>query len=327
MLKGVDAVVFVADSAPDKMAENRESLANLEMNLKAYGIDIRSIPWVLQLNKRDLPNAASVEDMSRELNRCNVPVFEAQAANGVGVFETLRGVSKLLLAKITKDVLEKDRGSLARVQREAGAAAPGSAQAEAPAPPRDAAEAKGPGGKLLKFLKRGREETPSPEPVIPSNVEPVVPAGPVEDPPLLADADLLEEAAPPARAEAEERRPANAEEELTLDESDLVRQEGPGGPGGEPFLRPGSAAGKEPFTPRPRSRAVEVTTEAPVASNDVRRITVPIELGALPATGRLTLTFEVRIQVDSSEPTEARAPGRPESGIDETFTRDIEVLY
>jgi hypothetical protein len=336
VLKGVDAVVFVADSAPDKMAENRESLANLEMNLKAYGIDIRSIPWVLQLNKRDLPNAMAVEDMSRELNRFNVPVFEAQAANGVGVFETLRGVSKLLLAKITKDVLEKDRGSLARVQRDSASGEPGTAQEETPAAPRGSAEAKGPGGKLLKFLKRGKEEAPAPEPVTPSsmepvippNAEPVIPAGPVEAAPLLADADLLEEAAPLARAEVEERRPANAEEELTLDESDLVRQEGPGGPAGEQFKRPGAGGGgAEPFTSRPRSRAVEGTAGAPVASGDVRRITVPIDLGALPATGRLTLTFEVRIQVDSAEPTGVRAPGRPESGIDETFTRDIEVLY
>ena len=188
VLKGVDAVVFVADSAPDKMAENRESLANLEMNLKAYGIDIRNLPWVLQLNKRDLPNAMPVEDMTRELNRCGVPVFEAQAANGVGVFETLRGVSKLLLSKIKKDVLEKDRGILAKVQREQAAA--GTGVPSAPAASASAPAAGGQGGKLLKFLKRGKEEPaaapppppveepslPAAEPIVPSGTEPVVPA-------------------------------------------------------------------------------------------------------------------------------------------------------
>ncbi len=326
VLKGVDAVVFVADSAPDKMAENRESLANLEMNLKAYGIDIRNIPWVLQLNKRDLPNAVPVEDMSRELNRCNVPVFEAQAANGVGVFETLRGVSKLLLAKITKDVLEKDRGSLARVQREKTVSEPAAAGPDSHAASEHAPGTKGPGGKLLKFLKRGKEETAVPGAFVPSNAEPVVPAGPDEDTPLLSDADLLEETSI-ARDGSEERRPANAEEELTLDESDLVRQEGPAGSTGEEPLRPGLRVKEEPVSLRPRSRAVEVSAESQAGDSDVRRITVPIDLGALPASGQLTLTFEVRIRVDSSEPTPARESKRPESGVDDSFTRDIEVLY
>ena len=112
VLKGVDAVVFVADSGPDKVAENRESLANLEQNLKAYGLDLQTIPWVIQYNKRDLPGAVSIQQMNQELNRFSVPTFEAQAASGVGVFETLRGVSKLLLAKISKDVIDRDRGSL-----------------------------------------------------------------------------------------------------------------------------------------------------------------------------------------------------------------------
>jgi hypothetical protein len=327
VLKGVDAVVFVADSAPDKMAENRESLANLEMNLKAYGIDIRNLPWVLQLNKRDLPNAVSIEDMSRELNRCNVPIFEAQAANGVGVFETLRGVSKLLLAKITKDVLEKDRGSLARVQRERAASEPAPARPESSESPARAPEAIGPGGKLLKFLKRGKEEPSAAEPIVPPNAEPLIPAGPVEDAPLLSDADLLEDGAPAARAEAEERRPANAEEELTLDETDLVRQEGPAASAGEEFVRTGPQAAQGPAAPRPRSRAVEAAAGPSTPDADVRLITVPIDLGALPPTGHLTLTFQVRIEVDSPEPAPPRESKRPESGIDESFTRGVEVLY
>jgi len=282
---------------------------------------------VLQLNKRDLPNAMSVEDMSRELNRCNVPVFEAQAANGVGVFETLRGVSKLLLAKITKDVLEKDRGSLARVQREKAVSEAGPVEPESATTPAPAAEAKSPGGKLLKFLKRGKEETTAAEPFVPANVEPVIPASPVEEAPLLSDADLLEEPAPVARAGLEERRPANAEEELTLDESDLVRQEGPAGPAGGGFLRPGPRPEEEPVAPPLRPRAVEVSAAPPAAGSDVRRITVPIDLGALPTSGRLTLTFEVRIQVDSAASAPSDEPKNPGSGIDESFTRGVEVLY
>ncbi len=153
VLKGVDAVVFVADSAADKMAENRESFANLEMNLKAYGIDIRTIPLVLQYNKRDLPNAVSIPDLNKELNRLNVPFFEAQAANGTGVFETLRGVSKLLLAKITKDVLEKDKGAVAGIAKAKATAA---AARAADAASKKQAERAPTGGKLLKYLKRGK---------------------------------------------------------------------------------------------------------------------------------------------------------------------------
>jgi signal recognition particle receptor subunit beta len=340
VLKGVDAVVFVADSAPDKMAENRESLANLEMNLKAYGIDIRSLPWVLQLNKRDLKNAVPVEDMVRELNRHNVPVFEAQAANGVGVFETLRGVSKLLLARITRDVLEKDRGSLARPAGAKGAA-PSDARAETAG---EKGEAKGPGGKILKYLKRGKEEpAPAPEPV-PANPappsalydrnpfaepEPLEPAPPVEEPPLLTDEDLLE--GTPERtagAETEARRPQNAEEELTLGEGDFIRQESMGAGADEVgSVRPEPSPRVEPAAPRRSVRAAP-RAEEPEDDSDVRRITVPVDLGALPASGHLTLTFEVRIQVHPAgpKPERKRSRTRAESGIDETFTQDVEVI-
>jgi len=348
VLKGVDAVVFVADSAPDKMAENRESLANLEMNLKAYGIDIKNLPWVLQLNKRDLPNAVPVEDMTRELNRHNVPVYEAQAANGVGVFETLRGVSKLLLAKITRDVLEKDRGSIARP---AGAKSSSGATAPSQAAPGEKADAKGPGGKILKFLKRGKEESeaaPELEPQAPSAPAPAPPPSmfernPFEEPPaappavveeeapLLTDDDLVEESpAPIAGSVPDARRPQNAEEELTLDEKDFVRQESMGRAPAEP--RGGASdftRGTDAMSPRlaPRSAAVEATAgESP----DVHRINVPVDLGELPASGRVTLTFEIRIQVDPSGGKPRAATKRPrarlDSGIDESFTQDVEVI-
>jgi signal recognition particle receptor subunit beta len=342
VLKGVDAVVFVADSAPDKMAENRESLANLEMNLKAYGIDIRNLPWVLQLNKRDLPNAVPVEDMTRELNRHNVPVYEAQAANGVGVFETLRGVSKLLLAKITRDVLEKDRGSLTRPAGAKAATAGGAASTEK-------GEAKGPGGKILKFLKRGKEESglasesesgvpDAPEPPPPPIMyernpfeEPAQapPAAAEEEPPLLTDADLLEESpGPVADASSDGHRPQNAEEELTLDEKDFVRQESMGR---EPAGARGAASDFTTGADAAGSRRAPVAAapdETPDDASDVRRISVPVDLGDLPASGRVTLTFEIRIHVDPSgpKPRAKKSRTRVDSGIDESFTQDVEVI-
>jgi len=105
VLKGADAIVFVADSEVGKMEENKESLANLKTNLAEYGLSLDETPWVIQYNKRDLPNVYSVEELDAELNEGgNVPSFEAVAPTGKGVFETFRGVSHLLMEKVTKDL-------------------------------------------------------------------------------------------------------------------------------------------------------------------------------------------------------------------------------
>jgi len=102
ILKGVDGVIFVADSQVERMDANVEAIENLETNLKTQGYDLNAIPYVLQLNKRDLPNVAPVDEMKRLLARKNEPIFEAVAAKGPGVFETLKGVAKLVLADLTK---------------------------------------------------------------------------------------------------------------------------------------------------------------------------------------------------------------------------------
>ena len=104
VLKGADAIVFVADSEVGKMEENKESLANLRTNLAEYGLTLDSIPWVIQYNKRDLPNVYTVDELNAELNPAKVPSFEAVASEGKGVFETFRGVSHLLMEKVTKDL-------------------------------------------------------------------------------------------------------------------------------------------------------------------------------------------------------------------------------
>ena len=94
ILKGVDGVVFVADSQEERMDANIESLYNLEENLSANGYDLSQIPYVLQLNKRDLPNVLPVGDLVAELKRNGEPVHEAVAATGAGVFDTLKNVGK-----------------------------------------------------------------------------------------------------------------------------------------------------------------------------------------------------------------------------------------
>lgn len=102
ILKGVDGVVFVADSQEERMDANIESLYNLEENLQSQGYDLLKIPYVLQLNKRDLPNVISVEELTSELNRKGEPVYEAVASKGDGVFDTLKAVAKQVLTELRK---------------------------------------------------------------------------------------------------------------------------------------------------------------------------------------------------------------------------------
>ncbi len=97
VLRGVDGVVFVADSQADKLQENLESFANLEENLREYGHSLDTIPMVLQFNKRDLPNVMSVEELSSFLNKYQSPYFEAVASTGVGVFTTLKAIGKSVI--------------------------------------------------------------------------------------------------------------------------------------------------------------------------------------------------------------------------------------
>src|ERR1041384_3739372 len=103
VLQGVDGIVFVADSSESKMEENLESLENLKNNLAEYGKDIREIPLVLQYNKRDLPDALSVEALNEKMNHWGCPYFEAVAITGEGVFPTLKGLLGVVLETLNRD--------------------------------------------------------------------------------------------------------------------------------------------------------------------------------------------------------------------------------
>jgi hypothetical protein len=102
VLKGSDGIVFVADSQDFALDANLESLQNLEDNLKRQGVRIREIPLVLQFNKRDLPNAMAAAEMDREINKYGAPHFESVATTGIGVEETLKGITQLVLAHLIK---------------------------------------------------------------------------------------------------------------------------------------------------------------------------------------------------------------------------------
>ena len=102
ILKGVDGVVFVADSQLERMEANAESVENLRINLAEQGYNLDTIPYVIQFNKRDLPNVAPVAEMNKLLNPRGLPCYEAVATTGVGVFDTLKNLAKQVLFELKK---------------------------------------------------------------------------------------------------------------------------------------------------------------------------------------------------------------------------------
>ncbi len=110
VLKGVDGIVFVADSQKQMLEDNIESLKNLEENLNDYGIDIKEIPMVIQYNKRDLENAMDIEDLHIHLNKYKAPFFTAVATEGKGVLETLMAICKMVIKKLKEHDEKKEFG-------------------------------------------------------------------------------------------------------------------------------------------------------------------------------------------------------------------------
>ncbi len=100
ILRGVDGIVFVADSLIQRFDANVESMYNMHENLAAHGLNLADLPFAVQYNKRDLPDLIALDDLQDELNPSRYPSFEAVATQGVGVFDTLKCVSKLVLRKL-----------------------------------------------------------------------------------------------------------------------------------------------------------------------------------------------------------------------------------
>ncbi len=105
ILRGVDGVIFVGDSAPNRLRANAESLRNLRENLIEYSLNLDDLPFVIQINKRDLPEALPLDMISQVLNPSGkIPIFGAVAAKNEGVIEPLREVSRLVLEKLAQTV-------------------------------------------------------------------------------------------------------------------------------------------------------------------------------------------------------------------------------
>ncbi len=118
VLKGADAIVFVADSQEAMLDANIESLENLQENLAELNMSLDELPWVIQYNKRDLPNILPVEELNDHINQSNVPYFEAIATKGVGVLETLKEISKLTLIALKKKTGEIEEEEEEEVEEE-----------------------------------------------------------------------------------------------------------------------------------------------------------------------------------------------------------------
>ena len=102
ILRGADGVVFVADSQPERFDANMESVRNLEINLREHGFDLRTMPYVLQLNKRDLARAMPVDELTKHLRYKDEPVFQTVATEGTGIFAALKDVSRQVLGNLRR---------------------------------------------------------------------------------------------------------------------------------------------------------------------------------------------------------------------------------
>jgi len=260
VLKGADALVFVADSEVGKMEENKESLANLRTNLAEYGLTLDSIPWVIQYNKRDLPNVYTVEELNAELNPGNAPCFEAVASEGKGVFETFRGVSHLLMEKVTRD-LRRSPGPGTRSGSPSGEEA-------APVPP------------------------PQPQAQAPRMVPQAPPQAPVQAIRREAHATSAAEDANPMRIDygTELELPSPGDQPLvsSASPSEAVRT--------LQLPRPSTALKRPAGAPATPPRAVETPDAVGTPESRVREIVVPVKL---PPDARYEIVIRLQLDTTS----------------------------
>jgi signal recognition particle receptor subunit beta len=274
VLKGADGVVFVADSQAKMLEASAESYKNLEDNLREMGIRIDEIPLVMQFNKRDLPNLSSVEEMNSEINRHNAPFYEAVATTGIGVEDTLKAITKLVLNNLA-----------AKYRLEAAPAAaapePASSPGPRPAPARPAAAA------------RGRAPAPAPPAALAGDELALEELGADPGPPATAPAPPTRSAARPVATPPRAAGPARAREDVIdlQEEIDVPGLEEPRDGMidlGEDLLqeleeesplaeRPGPAADRRGAAAPLRAVAAAVRVETPPADDPID-LDEPLEL-------------------------------------------------
>ncbi len=216
VLKGVDGVVFVADSQRPMLQANIESLHNLEENLAEMGLSLDTIPVVLQYNKRDLPGICSVEELDQALNRNSWPSIESSAINGTGVFETLKMVSKMTLLALKKR-LTKSRPETGTITKTGSASKTGSVSKTGTATKTGTTKRPLPPPKSSTEIQATPKEAPAPSPTPPDPT----PSKPATDlrPEVSALGDIDLEETLPATS------PRSAELRLARQKADEVKEE------------------------------------------------------------------------------------------------------
>ncbi len=323
VLKGADAIVFVADTEVGKMEENKESLANLRANLSEYGLSLDNIPWVIQHNKRDLPNVYSLDEVNAELNPGGkIPFFEAVAKDGKGVFETFRGISHLLMEKVTRDLRRGSGQAAARpvpaeVSPESRAeAARASHAAAAPVPPAQAMarEAQETPAFASRAVDYGREiqlpgdAAASPHVVPVSSPAPVTAEnGPVAAAPPAPAPSKPVEVTPVASTAAVTRRPEQVPVTATptrvASAPSPVPSHASAGPAAEPVaprVEPAAVPGAGVRSVPPRAPEAAQLASSPAAPGLAPRVEseeliVPIKLG-VKGTHEIVLRIVLKIE-------------------------------
>ena len=173
VLKGADGIVFVADSQEQMLSANGESFKNLEENLRGHGLTLADMPHVIQFNKRDLPKLATIEQLNQSMNKYNAPFYESVATTGIGIQDTLKAITKLVLLHLTRKY-DPRAGSSARAETaqptQAAAAAPVPGPAETQAIPLTAVQT----AMEAPTIAVATEATPQvePAPAVAASVEP-----------------------------------------------------------------------------------------------------------------------------------------------------------
>jgi len=170
VLKGADGIVFVADSQQQMLGANAESFKNLEDNLKAHGLKLAEMPHVIQFNKRDLPKLAGIEEMNAAINHYNAPFYESVATTGIGIQDTLKAITKLVLLHLTKKYDPRATSVVERAASPSPTVEP--AAAARPAPPEAPSVEIGP---AVAPRSVPLSETPTVEPAIAAPVAKVEP--------------------------------------------------------------------------------------------------------------------------------------------------------
>lgn len=283
VLKGADGVVFVADSQREMFESNLESWENLKTNLEENGLDIKTIPIVIQFNKRDLPNVIPIKEINQKFNHLGAPYFEAVALSGKGVQETLKGIAKVVLESLSQKYTKE--GKEAKEAKDASDAKHAKEVKEA--------EAKSPLADLLEDAEELVEDLPGPGPAL--SPEPIEVFDELEEfQEMKAEPKKPAPVAPPPAAAPHPKPKKSVEKTMEVKKSDLppeafeppvARHEPP--PKREKVESPAVVA---------REQEVLVSVSASSSSSDVR-VPIEINVGKGEQTVRLQLSIDLKIRI------------------------------